>query len=110
VHYLRAHPKVNEVILSGGDPLALDDTRLVQLSDALQTLPQLKRIRLHTRTPIVLPARVDNGFLAWISALKLPCVMVLHSNHAQEWQDLTLIAAMQTLRAAGVTLLNQAVL
>jgi L-lysine 2,3-aminomutase len=110
MQYLRAHPEVNEVILSGGDPLALDDTRLAQLSDALQTLPQLKRIRLHTRTPIVLPARVDNGFLAWISALKLPCVMVLHSNHAQEWQDATLIAAMQSLKQAGVTLLNQAVL
>jgi L-lysine 2,3-aminomutase len=110
MQYLRAHPEVNEVILSGGDPLALDDTRLAQLTDELQKLGQLKRIRLHTRTPIVLPARVDTGFLAWVGALKLPCVMVLHSNHAQEWQDAPLIAAMQTLKQAGVTLLNQAVL
>lgn len=110
VRYIAANPEINEVILSGGDPLALDNAKLARISDALLALPQIKRLRLHTRTPIVLPARIDAEFLRWVSSLKVPLVMVVHSNHANEWQDATLQGAMRSLKAAGITLLNQAVL
>ena len=110
VRYLAAHPEINEVILSGGDPLALDNTKLGRIAEALLALPQIKRLRLHTRTPVVLPTRIDAEFLCWVAGLKVPLVMVLHSNHANEWQDATLRDAMRTLKRAGVTLLNQAVL
>jgi len=110
VRYLAANAEINEVILSGGDPLALDNAKLARISDVLLALPQIKRLRLHTRTPIVLPSRIDAEFLRWAIALKVPLIMVLHSNHANEWQDATLQNSMRALKHAGVTLLNQAVL
>jgi L-lysine 2,3-aminomutase len=64
---------------------------------------------VHTRTPIVLPERVDAGLLRWLTALPWPCVVVLHSNHGNEIDD-TVRAAAGRLRAAGVTVLNQSVL
>jgi L-lysine 2,3-aminomutase len=108
--YLRQQPLVSEVILSGGDPLALDNTKLAALLAQLRALPQLRRLRIHARTPIVLPARVDAGLVALLADFGLPVVMVLHSNHANEWNDPELQSACQQLRAAGVHLLNQAVL
>jgi len=100
---------IEEVILSGGDPLSLSDARLTQLTDALAKIPHLKRLRVHTRQPIVLPSRVDDGLLAWLRGIRLPTVMVLHSNHPHEI-DADVRAACAKLRAAGVTLLNQSVL
>lgn len=106
---LAADASIEEVILSGGDPLSLTDARLTQLTDALRAIPHIRRLRVHTRTPIVLPERVDAGLLRWLAALPWPTVVVLHSNHAQEIDD-TVRAAAGRLRAAGATLLNQAVL
>jgi L-lysine 2,3-aminomutase len=108
--YLARTPGINEVILSGGDPLALSNDKLFALIAAILQTPSIKRIRLHTRTPIVLPARVDPEFLKKLAAIPVPVVMVLHSNHAQEWQDTELLEKMRALRSLGVTLLNQAVL
>jgi L-lysine 2,3-aminomutase len=102
-------PGIEEVILSGGDPLSLSDARLQSLTDALQAIPHLRRLRVHTRQPIVLPARVDAGLLAWLRGLRLPTVMVLHTNHANEI-DADVRAACAALRGAGITLLNQSVL
>ena len=112
VGYIAKHPAVNEVILSGGDPLSLSNPRLQDISDALSELKQVTRIRIHTRTPVVLPSRIDAGFLALIEDMqrRWPVLMVLHSNHAQEWQSSELKASTQLLRQRGVTLLNQAVL
>jgi EF-P beta-lysylation protein EpmB len=100
---------IEEVILSGGDPLSLSDARLGQLTDALAGIPHLRRLRVHTRQPIVLPSRVDAGLLGWLRTIRLPTVMVLHANHANEIDD-EVRAACAALRAAGVTLLNQSVL
>jgi L-lysine 2,3-aminomutase len=108
--YIQSHPEINEVILSGGDPLSLSNARLRRISDALLVLPQIRRLRLHTRTPIVLPSRVDAGLLNWLKDLSVPVAIVLHSNHAQEWQDPSLQRAASELRRTGCTLLNQAVL
>ncbi|MCC5868227.1 MAG: EF-P beta-lysylation protein EpmB [Gammaproteobacteria bacterium] len=106
---LRADPTLRELILSGGDPLMLADRRLASLFTQLRDVPGLRRVRLHTRMPVVLPQRVDDGLLATLALLPCPVVMVLHVNHAREL-DATTAAALARLSAAGVTLLNQAVL
>lgn len=107
--YLDRHPDVEEIILSGGDPLMLDTDRLRALTDALRGRRQIQRLRLHTRFPVVLPARIDADFLDWIANLPWPAVMVIHANHAREF-DPQVDTAMSRLRQAGVTLFNQTVL
>jgi KamA family protein len=97
------------VILSGGDTPSLSDARLTQLTNALQAIPHVRRLRVHTRQPVVLPSRVDDGLVAWLRTLRLPTVFVLHANHANEI-DGDVRAACARLRSAGVTLLNQSVL
>jgi EF-P beta-lysylation protein EpmB len=106
---IEADSSLEEIILSGGDPLSLSDARLQALSAALERVPHVRRLRLHTRLPVVLPARVDAGLLDWLAGLRLPAVMVLHANHANEI-DAGVQAACARLRTAGVVLLNQSVL
>lgn len=109
IDYLREHPDVTEVILSGGDPLALSTSKLFELTEQLASLGSVRRIRIHTRLPVVLPQRVDAELLAWLAALPWPVTMVLHINHAQEI-DSEVGQVCARLRQAGVHLLNQAVL
>ena len=106
---IAADPSLEEIILSGGDPLSLSDARLAALTDALQAVPHVRRLRIHPRQPIVLPSRVDDGLLAWLGKLSRPVVIVVHANHPNEI-DAEVHAACQRLRAAGTTLLNQSVL
>jgi L-lysine 2,3-aminomutase len=106
---ISADPTIDEVILSGGDPLSLSDAKLAELTRALAAIPHLRRLRIHTRLPIVLPERVDAGLAAWLAALPWPVTVVVHANHAREFDE-TVDAALARLRAAGATLLNQAVL
>ena len=108
--YIREHTDVQEVILSGGDPLTLSDERLAYLFKALNTIPHVKRIRLHTRLPVVLPSRIDDSFLALIQQQAQQMVMVLHVNHAQELAASDVTQALQALKATKLTLLNQSVL
>lgn len=107
--YLHADPSIHEAILSGGDPLVSSDKRLAWLVERLGEIPHLKRLRIHTRLPVVIPDRVDEALLGWLSTTRLQTVMVLHINHANEI-DAALVDACARLRAAGVTLLNQSVL
>lgn len=107
--YLREHPEVNEVILSGGDPLVTSNARLQRWVEALEALPQIRRLRLHTRTPVVIPERIDAGLLQLLRQSRLRTIMVVHCNHANEI-DATFTRAMAHLKEVGVTLLNQAVL
>ena len=109
LYYLRQHPDIHEIILSGGDPLMLSDARLQSLTEQLACVPQLQTLRVHTRMPIVLPERVDQGLLEWIGRQRLQIVIVVHSNHPNEI-DMSVTTALQRLRSAGVTLLNQSVL
>ncbi len=109
MEYLRRQTNVSEVILSGGDPLTLSDRKLGQLAEALQSISHVRRLRIHSRVPVVLPERIDGGLLGWLRATRLQTVLVIHCNHPNEI-DLTVQAAMQHLRDAGVTLLNQSVL
>ncbi len=109
VQYVKRFPEVNEVILSGGDPLISSNSRLKRLIDALEEIPHLSRIRFHTRTPVVLPDRIDAEFISIVENTSLQVIMVLHCNHPQEI-DLEFAQAMAHLKQAGVTLLNQSVL
>ncbi|UHQ24850.1 EF-P beta-lysylation protein EpmB [Lysobacter sp. 5GHs7-4] len=109
IELIAADPGIDEVILSGGDPWSLATPKLAELTDALAAVPHLKRLRIHTRLPVVLPERVDAPLLAWLRALPWPVTVVLHANHAQEF-DASVDAALAALRATGAVLLNQAVL
>jgi EF-P beta-lysylation protein EpmB len=107
--YIAGDDSITEVILSGGDPLTLSDRRLAELVRQLETIPHLRRLRLHTRLPIVLPERVNHELLAWLGDTRLKPVIVAHANHAQEL-DGPVRAALGTLKTAGAELLNQSVL
>lgn len=107
--YLRADTSIHEAILSGGDPLAASDRQLAWLVEQLESIPHLKRLRIHTRLPVVIPDRVDDALLGWLADTRLQKVVVLHINHANEI-DRAVIDAGARLKQAGVTLLNQSVL
>lgn len=106
---IRADASIREVILSGGDPLTLNDRRLTLLWQGIAAIPHVRRVRIHTRLPVVLPERIDRAFLEAWSAVPLQKVVVVHANHANEI-DGTVRAAIAGLRAAETTVLNQAVL
>jgi L-lysine 2,3-aminomutase len=107
--YIRSHGEISEVILSGGDPLALPDSRLSELILLLERIPHLRRLRIHTRLPVVLPERVDEGLLSWLGKGRLRQVLVLHANHPRELEA-PAEGALERLQQSGVTLLNQSVL
>jgi EF-P beta-lysylation protein EpmB len=100
---------IHEVILSGGDPLTLSDRRLAEIVRLLAAIPHLRRLRVHTRLPVVLPSRVTDACIAALTQTRLPCVVVVHANHANEIDE-AVRAACARMRAAGITLLNQSVL
>lgn len=106
---IAADPNIKEVILSGGDPLVLNDDRLGKLIEALATVPQVKRLRIHTRLPVVLPSRITEELAGCLTGTRLKPVLVVHANHAQEFSG-EAGTALERLRSAGVVLLNQAVL
>lgn len=107
--YLRRDASIREVILSGGDPLTLGDAKLAELVQAIEEIPHLRRLRLHTRLPVVLPSRVDDRLLGWLGRSRLQKVVVIHANHANEI-DRQVIGVLRRLRTVDATLLNQAVL
>lgn len=107
--YIRQDSSINEVIYSGGDPLAANDRRLAWLTRQIAVIPHIKRLRVHTRLPVVIPQRVTEELIDALCGTRLPVTMVLHCNHANE-VDQQMLAATASLRRANVTLLNQAVL
>lgn len=107
--YIAGDESIVEVILSGGDPLSLSDRRLADLARRLEAIPHLRRLRLHTRLPIVLPERVNAELRDWLGATRLKTAVVVHANHANEI-DASVITALAGLKASGAELLNQSVL
>ncbi len=107
--YVRAHPGVNELILSGGDPLALSTAKLRELSEGIVDIPHLERLRIHTRLPVVLPERIDDTFCHWLESIPLQKVVMIHANHANEI-DAAVGNACRLLQQCGTTVLNQSVL
>jgi len=109
LEYIAAHPELDEIIFSGGDPLMAKDHELDWLITQLEAISHIKRLRIHSRLPIVIPARITDALVARISTSSLQVLLVNHINHANEI-DAEFHAAMKRLRMAGVTLLNQSVL
>ena len=109
VAQVQADQSIVEVILSGGDPLSLATSKLAELTEALAPVRHLRRLRIHTRLPVVLPERVDDEFRRWLGALPWPTTIVLHANHAREL-DANVAEACSRLRDSGALLLNQSVL
>jgi EF-P beta-lysylation protein EpmB len=106
---LAESPGVDEAILSGGDPLVRSDAFLASLAARLAAIPHLRRLRVHTRLPIVIPERVDRSLIAWLTGTRLATIVVVHANHPAEI-DASCGAALERLVDAGIPVLNQSVL
>lgn len=106
---IEADNSIQEVILSGGDPLVLTDRRLFELIEMLERIPHLTRLRVHTRLPIVLPDRMTDELLTGLKETRLQPIMVVHANHANEIVG-DCAEALRRLVSAGIPTLNQAVL
>ena len=109
IAYLHNNPEISEIILSGGDPLLLSDNKLTEFIAQLDEIPHLKRIRIHSRLPIVLPARITLQFMDVLKQSAKQIVLVVHCNHANELNSEVKIAC-DRIRAVGIVLLNQTVL
>lgn len=109
VEQLAADESIDEVLLSGGDPLMLVDEQLAELASRLAEVPHLRRLRIHTRLPIMIPERVTDALLAWLHATRLTPVMVIHANHPAEIDE-PVAEALARLIDGGIPVLNQAVL
>ena len=102
-------PAIDEVLLSGGDPLTLVDSHLAELAKRIAVIPHVKRLRIHTRLPIVIPQRVTDELIHWLCGTRLTPIVVVHANHPQEI-DHAVAAALTKLIERGIPVLNQAVL
>lgn len=107
--YIARDTSIEEVILSGGDPLTFDNNKLADLLEMISSIKHIKRIRIHSRLPIVLPERIDEALTQLLKQQRCQMIMVVHSNHANEISD-SVQSALERLKHAGVTLFNQAVL
>lgn len=107
--YVANDAAISEVILSGGDPLLASDEYLDELVTQIAAIPHVRRLRIHSRLPVVIPDRVTEKLLKAIRRASLQTVVVIHCNHANELDD-SVDAALARLSAQGVTLLNQTVL
>lgn len=104
-----ADDSLHEVILSGGDPLLVDDGRLGEIVGRIEAIPHVRRLRIHSRLPVVLPERVTGELVGLLAGCRLACSVVIHANHARELDD-SVGDAVGRLRRSGAILLNQAVL
>ncbi len=109
LNYIREDTSLKEVILSGGDPLSLNDKRLSWIIEQLATIPHLQRVRFHTRLPVVIPQRVTEEMIRWMTSTRLKPVMVIHCNHPNE-VNRDMAEAMERMHRAGIRLLNQSTL
>lgn len=108
-NYIEANPNINEIILSGGDPLTLSNRKLALWLERLSSLKQIEILRIHSRVPIVIPNRIDEELISLLKNSRLRIVLVVHSNHASELDDFTCSKLLQ-LSDHHITVLNQAVL
>lgn len=109
LEYVAQHPEINEIILSGGDPLMAKDEELLWLIDHIADIKHIKRLRIHSRLPVVIPERITQALIQMLNETRLQVVLVTHINHAQEINQ-ELRDRLSHLKQAGVTLLNQGVM
>ena len=108
--YIKADKSLHEVILSGGDPMALNDQSFMAIIEQVENISHVKTIRIHSRTPVVAPDKaIGQPFLDWFENSRLKVVLVVHCNHANELSEQTQ-RLLSKYRKAGITLLNQSVL
>ncbi len=110
VECIATDSSIEEVILSGGDPLTLRDHSLRELVEQLAKIPHLRRLRIHSRLPIMIPSRINDALLHWMTGTRLQPVFVLHANHPNELTGNDVVGAVERLTSAGVPMLNQSVL
>jgi L-lysine 2,3-aminomutase len=108
--YIAADASINEVILSGGDPLVSSNKQLAWLIDNLSAIPHITRLRIHTRLPIVIPSRIDDALLGILANVRMPIAFVIHCNHAREIDAKVADCLMRLKLIPNLTLLNQSVL
>ena len=106
---IAADRSTDEVILSGGDPLTLPDLDLAQLADQLAEIPHVRRLRVHSRLPVMIPQRVTDELISWLRGSRLSPIMVVHVNHPAEI-DQQVAETLGRLVDAGIPVLNQSVL
>lgn len=109
LEYIEKEKDLNEIILSGGDPLSLDNLQLKKLFDALGKIAHIKRIRFHTRFPIGIPERIDEAFLAILENSSKQTVFIIHCNHPRELDE-EVVFALKKIQKLGIPILNQSVL
>ena len=109
IQHIKNDSSIEEVILSGGDPLVLADNQLDWLINQLSEIPHIERLRIHSRLPIVLPSRISTKLSKLLTKSRLNSIFVVHCNHSQEI-DIRVKKALNSLGEAGITLLNQSVL
>lgn len=107
--YLESQLDINEVILSGGDPLTLSNRKLALWVERLESLKQIKILRIHSRVPIVIPERIDTELVSLLKNSRLRIILVIHSNHPAELDNLT-CSKLAHLAKHNILVLNQAVL
>ncbi len=107
--YIATHVEISEVILSGGDPLLLSDSKLSKLISQLDAIPHLRHLRIHSRLPIVIPDRLTEQLSRLLNSSRLTTTLVIHANHANEI-DLKTGRLLQQLVQSGTNVLNQSVL
>lgn len=107
--YLKSDTSITEIILSGGDPLMLKDKVLAKFISYVETIAQLKRLRIHTRLPIVIPKRITDELINLLNQTRLLPTIVIHCNHPNEIDE-SVVVALRSLQQTRITLLNQSVL
>ncbi len=109
LNYIKIHDEINEVIFSGGDPLMASDKHLKWLTEEIESISHIKRLRIHTRLPVVIPQRITKSLITLLNNSRLKVAIVLHINHPNEIAK-DLISALEPLIAARIPLFNQSVL
>jgi len=109
LHYIAKHKTISEVIFSGGDPLMASDEHLAWLIKQIEQIPHVKRLRIHTRLPVVIPNRITSNLVALLASTALKVTMVLHINHGNEISS-DFVDALEPLLQARIPIFNQSVL
>lgn len=106
---IKQDTSIEEVILSGGDPLSLSNQRLADILDKIKACSHVKRLRFHTRFPIGIPERIDSEFIDMLQSFPGQVFFVIHTNHPLEWDE-DVALAHERLRKVGIVLLSHTVL
>lgn len=107
--YVQAHDEIAEVIMTGGDPFILSPNRIADITSTISAIPHVKRIRWHTRVPVVEPAKINNKFAEALKSNTAQTIVAIHANHPREFTP-EAIYAVSTLHRAGISLISQSVL